>query len=198
MRPAEPAKPDPSPDSTAALLARVREGDEPSRTRLVARYLPMLRTWASGRLPAHARGPMDTDDLVQITLIRALESVQGFQPQREGAFLSYLRSILMNALRDQLRRAHVRRAGEIVDDHVPDPSPTVLDEVIGKDTMERYDAALAELTESQREAVILRLEFGYSHLEIADAIGVSSADAARMLIGRAMVRLAELMRDDGA
>ena len=198
MRPAEPAKPDPSPDSTAALLARVREGDEPSRTRLVARYLPMLRTWASGRLPAHARGPMDTDDLVQITLIRALESVQGFQPQREGAFLSYLRSILMNALRDQLRRAHVRRAGEIVDDHVPDPSPTVLDEVIGKDTMKRYDAALAELTESQREAVILRLEFGYSHLEIADAIGVSSADAARMLIGRAMVRLAELMRDDGA
>ena len=141
---------------------------------------------------------MDTDDLVQITLIRALESVQGFQPQREGAFLSYLRSILMNALRDQLRRAHVRRAGEIVDDHVSDPSPTVLDEVIGKDTMERYDAALAELTESQREAVILRLEFGYSHLEIADAIGVSSADAARMLIGRAMVRLAELMRDDGA
>jgi RNA polymerase sigma factor (sigma-70 family) len=190
--------PDPSPDSTAALLARVREGDEPSRTRLVARYLPMLRSWASGRLPAHARGPMDTDDLVQITLIRALESVQGFQPQREGAFLSYLRSILMNALRDQLRRAHVRRAGEIVEDHVPDPSPTVLDEVIGKDIMERYDTALAELTESQREAVILRLEFGYSHLEIADAIGVPSADAARMLVGRAMVRLAEMMRDDGA
>jgi len=197
--------PDPSPstdsqrpESTAVLLARARDGDDPARTRLVARYLPMLRSWASGRLPAHARGPMDTDDLVQITLIRALDKIHEFRPQREGAFLSYLRSILLNALRDQLRRAHVRRAGEILDDLVPDPSPSVLDEVVGKDTMEHYEAALAQLTGQQREAILLRLEFGYSHLEIAEAIGASSADAARMLVQRGMVHLAELMNDDRA
>jgi RNA polymerase sigma-70 factor (ECF subfamily) len=139
---------------------------------------------------------MDTDDLVQITLIRALDKVRDFQPEREGAFLSYLRSILLNALRDQIRRAHVRRAGEILDERIADPSPTVLDEVIGKDAMERYEEALAQLTESQREAVMLRLEFGYSHLEIADAVGASSADAARMLVSRGLVRLADLMSDD--
>ena len=138
---------------------------------------------------------MDTDDLVQITLIRALDKVHDFKPEREGAFLSYLRSVLLNALRDQLRRAHVRRAGEILDDRVPDPSPTVLDEVIGRDTMERYEAALTQLSESQREAVMLRLEFGYSHLEIAEAIGASSADAARMAVSRGLVRLADLMSD---
>ena len=138
---------------------------------------------------------MDTDDLVQITLIRALDKVPEFEAQREGAFLSYLRSILLNALRDQLRRARVRRADELSPD-LPSSAPTVLDEVIGRDTMERYEASLVHLTEDQREAVMLRLEFGYSHAEIADAIGVSSAEAARKLVSRGMLRLATLMDDD--
>jgi RNA polymerase sigma-70 factor (ECF subfamily) len=44
-----------------------------------------------------------------------------------------------------------------------------------------------------REAVILRLEFGFSHREIADAIGSPSANAARMLVSRAVEKLARGM-----
>src|SRR5262245_58190505 len=67
-----------NPESTAALLEQVRDGDDPARERLIGRYLPMLRHWASGRLPARARGPVETDDLVQVTLIRALDRIRDF------------------------------------------------------------------------------------------------------------------------
>lgn len=182
-------------ESTATLLALVRGGDDPARDRLFARYLPLLRGWASGRMPAHARGPMDTDDLVQVTLIRALEQVHRFEPRREGAFLAYLRNILVNALRDQIRRAAVRANAGTPEENLVDPGPTVIEQVVGRETMDRYEAALAQLTEAQREAVMLRLEFGYGHQEIAEALGVASANAARMLVSRGILRLAELMHD---
>lgn len=184
----------PPPESTATLLALVREGDDPARDRLVRRFLPLLRTWASGRVPARARGLGDTDDLVQVTLMRALDAATGVRAEREGAFLSYLRSTLLNALRDQLRRASVRAADEL-DESMPDRGPSVIEEVMGREVVERYEAGLAELSEQQREAVILRLEFGYSHQEIAEAVGSASANSARMLVSRALLRLAEWMSE---
>src|SRR5688572_11599302 len=98
---------DPAPDleTTAQLLAWVREGDPAACERLVTRYLPMLRRWAHGRLPGHARALADTDDLVQVTLIRALGRVREFESSREGAFLAYLRRILLNAIRGEIRRS---------------------------------------------------------------------------------------------
>jgi RNA polymerase sigma factor (sigma-70 family) len=183
-------------ESTATLLALVRAGDDPARDRLFARYLPLLREWASGRVPAHARGPADTDDLVQLTLIKALEHLHRFEPRREGAFLAYLRTLLLNAMRDQIRRAAVRASAGVPEERLVDPGPSVIEQVVGRDTMRRYEAALAQLTEAQREAVMLRVEFGYGHQEIAEALGVASANAARMLVSRGILRLAELMRDD--
>ena len=41
--------------------------------------------------------------------------------------------------------------------------------------------------------MFLRIELGFTHQEVADAIGAPSANAARMLVSRALVRLAELM-----
>jgi hypothetical protein len=41
--------------------------------------------------------------------------------------------------------------------------------------------------------VILRIEMGYTHQQVAEALGKPSADAARMLVARAMVWLTEAM-----
>ena len=59
--------------------------------------------------------------------------------------------------------------------------------------MQAYEAALAELSDAQQEAVILRVEFGYTFSEIAEATGSPSANAARMTVARALVRLGEAM-----
>jgi len=151
----------------------------------------MLQAWAHGRLPARARELSDTDDLVQVSLLRALDHIEGFEPRREGAFLAYLRTILLNLVREELRRVGRRPGRTPVDDNLPDTSRSLLEEAVGRETIEIYEAALAQLPAEQQEAVILRVEFDFTHAEVAEALGKSSSDAARMYVARALVRLAE-------
>ena len=180
-------------DATAVLLERVRAGDDAAREALVARFLPLLRRWGHGRLPPHARGLADTDDLVQVTLMRALDHVDTFEARREGAFLAYLRRILLNAVRDEVRRARRRPAEPLGEREPAQDAPSMLEQQVGRDLMETYEAGLANLTPAQQEAVIMRLEFGYAYQQIADAMGRTTANAARMLVVRALVDLAEAM-----
>ncbi|HKW15479.1 MAG TPA: sigma-70 family RNA polymerase sigma factor, partial [Candidatus Krumholzibacteria bacterium] len=74
---------------------------------------------------------------------------------------------------------------------------SVVDRVIGEEQMERYQDGLERLTDEQRQAVLLRLEFDYSYEQIAEALGKPSPDAARMMVGRAIAALAEIMDSHG-
>jgi RNA polymerase sigma factor (sigma-70 family) len=187
--------PTPTPvESTAALLDRVRGGDRLARDQLVRRYLPALLRWGHRRLPGHARDLADTQDLVQNTLLKALDHVATFEPRREGAFLAYLRTILLNEVRAEIRRVARRPGREPLSDEVVEPSPSPVEQAIGNAAVDAYERALESLSAEEREGVILRIELGFSHREVADALGKPSADAARMLVSRAIVRLAEAMR----
>ena len=183
------------PESTATLLSLLRDGDGSARDRLVARYLPLLRRWAHGRLPGYARDLNDTNDLVQITLLSALKNLEQFESRHEGALLAYLRTSLMNAIRQEIRRT-TRHGGA----HEPLPEDSVwpldaeLSRRLDTDRWLDYEQALARLDPEQREAVILRLEFGMGWAEIAAALDRPSADAARMLVSRALVELARELK----
>jgi DNA-directed RNA polymerase specialized sigma24 family protein len=59
--------------------------------------------------------------------------------------------------------------------------------------VERYEAALQRLRPEEREAIIARVEMERSYQEIAISLGKPSADAARMAVSRALLRLAEEM-----
>ncbi len=192
------AAPPPSPgptdlESTAVLLERVRAGDGAARERLVRRYLVSLRRWAHGRLPGYARDLSDTHDLVQVTLVKALKHVDHFEPRREGAFLAYLHQVLLNEIRGEIRRVHRRPGREPLRDDLAERTPSPLEEAIGGDAVRAYEAGLLGLSAEEREGIILRIELGFTHQEVAAALGKPSADAARMLVARAMVRLAEAM-----
>lgn len=180
-------------ESTAILLERVRGGDIAARNDLVARYLPMLRRWSHGRLPRAARDLSDTDDLVQVALIRALNRVEGFVPQREGAFLAYLRTTVLNSVRDELRRMARRPGRDSLDERMPTSGPSLVERAIGREMLEAYETALSVLPEEHQEAVIMRVEFGYTYPEIAEALASPTANAARMTVSRALIRLAEEM-----
>jgi RNA polymerase sigma-70 factor (ECF subfamily) len=186
----------PSPpdyEASVILLERARGGDKRALERLCDRYLPRLRRWASGRLPAAARDLIDTNDLAQETLVRVLQRLEVGELRSSFAFNAYLRQALLNRILDEVRRSK-RRPGavEISDEH-QDPGASPLEEAIGKDVAERYEAALQRLTPDEREAVIARIEMGQSYDEVAEALGKPSADAARMAVSRALVRLAREM-----
>ncbi len=180
-------------ESTASLLAKVREGDGEARDRLVARYLVLLRRWAHGRVPPRARALIDTGDVVQVTLVRALDKAGTFEPRREGAFLAYLRTILLNEIRAALRRVDRGPERAPLPDTIKDGRPSPLAEAIGAEAIDDYEAALGTLTEDQRQAVVLRVEMGFTHQQVAEAMGNRSSNAARMLVARALARLSEKM-----
>ena len=185
-------KPEPL-ESTATLLVRVRSGENGAAGQLLERYMPLLRSWAHGRLAPASRGLMDTDDLVQETLASALGRLAEFEPRHEGAFLAYVRRILLNKIRDQARAAS-RRPGLVpLGEHEASTQSTPLEEVIGWEAADRYDGALSRLPEDRQAAVILRVELGYSYEALAAAIGCPTANAARLLVTRSLSQLAREM-----
>ena len=192
-RPIAPTLTPPSADSTVELVERAKSGDRDALDRLFARFLPSLRRWASGRLPRWTRGMMDTDDLVQETVSRAVKVIDRFESRHEGALQAYLRQAVMNRIRDEVRRTkRTPMPTPLSDDHA-DRTASPLDTAIGHEAVERYEAALARLRPEDREAVVVRIEMDGTYQDVAQALGKPSADAARMAVTRALLRLAEEM-----
>lgn len=180
-------------ESTVNLIDRFKAGDREALERLYARYLPRLRRWAKGRLPRWARDVSDTQDLIQETLLQTFRNVSAFEAQHEGAFQAYVRQAVLNRIRDEIRRVG-RKPGQIKleEDH-PEPGPSPLEETIGREAVEQYEKALARLKPEDREAVIARVEMGFSYEELARMLNKPTADAACKTAHRALLRLAREM-----
>lgn len=183
-------------ESTFQLIQRFRSGDAHALELLFSRHLPRLQRWARGRLPTWARGSADTQDLVQDTLLQTFNRMDVFEPTREGALQAYLRQAVMNRIRDEIRRVG-RRPQQVelekLEDGEVDPAKSPLEEAIGMEEVERYESALARLRPEEREAIILRVELGHSHEEVARLLDKPSPEAARKAAKRALLRLVEEM-----
>lgn len=176
------------------LLRRAQAGDSGALDLLIARYLPRLSRWAAGRLPVWARDLADTRDLVQDTVIQAFTHLGGFEIRGEGALHAYLRQILLNRIRMEIRRASRRHETICLLDGLPGRDFSPLEQAIGHEAAQAYEAALGRLRQHERELVIARVEMGYTNDEIAAAFGKRSSNAARMALQRALLRLAREMK----
>ena len=183
----------PGLDSTFDLVERAKTGDREALNSLFARYLPALRRWASGRLPRWTRDLMDTDDLVQVTVVRAVKRMDNFESRHEGALQAYLRQAVVNRIRDEVRRTKRSPIVTELDENAGDRAASPLEAAIGAEALERYEAALTRLRPEEREAIVARVEMDGTYHQVAEALGKPSADAARMAVSRALLRLAEEM-----
>jgi RNA polymerase sigma-70 factor (ECF subfamily) len=199
----EHVRPVPTPAETGAasdalssfdLVVRARSGDQQATERLFARYLPRLRRWAHGRLPNAVRSALDTHDLVQDTLLQVVRQLPSFEPRHEGAFQAYVRQTLLNRIRDEARRGK-RRGGapESLDPGLPSRDSSPLEEAIGAEALERYEAAIARLRPADREAIIARIELRLPYPEVASTLGKPNVAAAHVAVSRALIRLAAEM-----
>lgn len=183
--------------SSFELIAQAKLGDRAALNALCERYLPLLHRWARGRLPSDARRLLETDDIVHDTVIGTVENLSSFEYAREGALLAYMRTALHNRVRREARNLGRRPAPAEFDEERAGPSGhSPLDDVIGREGLERYDAALLRLSEADRAAIVARVEMGLPYLELVDALGKPTQTAARMAVSRAMVRLAREMADE--
>jgi RNA polymerase sigma-70 factor (ECF subfamily) len=155
--------------------------------------MPALRRWARGRLPPNARELCDTEDLVQDTLTGALRHMAEFQARHPGSLLAYLRLALLNRVRDEVRRTRRRGPNLELPAEWPDAGASPLEQVLGRAEIMRYECALSRLRVDHRDAILWRIECGCSYEELAIALGKPSANAARVAVRRALMRLAKEM-----
>lgn len=180
--------------STIELLDRYKRGDNEAISLLVERSLPPLKRWARGRLPDWARSLTETQDLIQDAVIRAIPHLKHFEARHAGALQAYLRQAIANHIRDEIRKVNSRPPiGGVLPESKVDPGPSPLERAIGRERLDRYDAALTKLRPVEREAIVARLELQQSYEEVALALGKPSADAARMLVARAVKNLIKAM-----
>lgn len=184
-------------EPTEWLLRRIRAGDDNARQQLYDRSLPLLRRWAHGRLPQFARSTSDTEDMVQIALMRALRGLDTFEASGSGAFLAYLRQILLNEVRHEIRSQRRRGGAHLAVEEIElvDEGCSAVELLVNEERMREYEKALATLSRRQQELIVLRMEFGLSWQEIALEMGISP-DSARMTVTRALQRMAEVIGDE--
>lgn len=137
----------------------------------------------------------DTADVVQQAVVGALRHLDRFEPRRRDALRAYLHQAIRNRVADEVRRSLRRPLHVPVDgDAVPGPSGvSPLTQLLSAEQEERFRRALGRLRPEEQELVVARLELGYNYAQIAVASGRPSADAARMAVRRALLRLAEEM-----
>ena len=179
------------------MLTLARKGDDVALNRLLDRCLPPLRRWAHGRLPPSIRDVNDTADLVQDAVISTLKQIDRFEPRGEGALQAYLRQAVSRRIIDLIRYRKRRPDRTDVKDDLADAGTSPLDQAIGAENTERYEAALQKLRDEDREAIICRLELQYSYDELAVALNKPTANAARIAVMRALRRLAEQLQAAG-
>jgi RNA polymerase sigma factor (sigma-70 family) len=183
-------------ESTIDLLARARQGEERAVEQLFQRCLPALRRWARGRLPHYARDLADTQDVVQEAVLSTLHRLDAFESRHQGALQAYLRQAVVNRIRDEIRRVGRRPIPTELDDQHVDGAPSPLEHAIGREGLERYEAALQKLRPADREAIVARMELQQSYDEVAVALGKPNANAARVAVTRALAKLIDEMEHE--
>ena len=142
----------------------------------IAAELPRLRRYARALMAGNAQG---ADDLVQQALVRALERLHLFH---QGTDLrAWLFTILHNVNVNN-RRALAVRPHEGWEEDVPEATFATEPEAPGRLSLCDLDRALAQLTQEQREIVLLVSLEGLSYKETSEVLGVP--------VGTVMSRLA--------
>lgn len=198
MEPMPPGEPDAlGSTSERRLVAQACQGNRSAVDALFNRYAPWLRRWARGRLPQRVRGAIDTSDVVQDSLHDTIARLSLFEPKHAGALRGYLRRAVDNRIRDELRRVARRPAILPPEPDRPfDHAAPQLQEALTAEAWRHYLSGLKQLTDQERRLIVGRGELGYNYTQLAFITRLTSPDAARMALRRAVLRLAAMMPDD--
>ena len=187
-----------SDEPTIELVVKARDGNRDAAEALLQRCMPQLKRWAHGRLPAAARGSLDTGDLVQETVLHVLRRLDTFEPRHVGAMQAYLRQSVINRIRDEVRRIGRHPAPVELPEDLRTNVASPLESAVQSEAYDRYRKALEELSPRDREMIVARIEVQWSLGEIAQRFKMSTPDAARMAVSRALKRLTDKLKPRAA
>jgi RNA polymerase sigma-70 factor (ECF subfamily) len=189
------------------MISAAQQAEPGAVERLLEAYRHYLGFVARTCLTSALAGKADASDIVQETLLKAHQSFGSFRGASEGEFVTWLRQILAQNVAQLVRR--FRTTGRSVtrersiEDAVFQSSAALAGLVTASGTSpsmaaERRDtgvvlaAALAELSDDQREIIFLRHVEELPWAEAAVRMN-RSQDAARTLWTRALKKLRPLI-----
>jgi RNA polymerase sigma-70 factor, ECF subfamily len=169
------------------LIARAQKGDRSAFAALLRDHQDEVYTLAR-RLVGD---PHLASDVAQEAMIRAWRALPRFRG--EARLSTWLYRITVNTAWTHKERAK-RHHGASIEDHLDIPAPVDSGhpEMAGEilELRERLRRALDDLPDAQREVVVLKDIYGWSHAEIAESMGIS-VTAAKVRLHRARARLAK-------
>ncbi len=170
-------------DSDEGLMERFQRGDRSAFDLLFRRHVAPLTSFLTRLTGSTAAA----EDAVQLTFLSLVRSRDQFV--RGSKVKPWLYAIASNAARDRFRRTKREHPG------ADEPGEVAIDATHGDAGLRRrLLAALQQLPEAQREAVVLHRLEGWSFGEIAEAVGASET-AVKVRAFRGTQVLRELLKD---
>lgn len=191
------------PSDLSDLLAAARTGSAAAMDTLVQRYYARVQAQVHRAMASDIRpnkpwltAMFSTGDVVQEVFLRVLRDLPQFQGNEEGQFLAWLTTSMRHRLIDAVRfhqalHRDQRRAEPTGDDVLPGSEPEPAQPLITRETLQRYEAALAALPQRERDLLDARLATAEPSPfeEIAVRLGYASAAAARKAFFLAKARV---------
>ena len=182
-------------DDDAALVARLRAGDEKAFVSIVERYHAPLKRLALTFVPS----PAVAEEVVQDTWLAVVKGVERFEGR--SSFKTWLFRILVNRARTtgvRERRQDPRRSPAVPPDRFdssgawvepPAAWPDDAEErIVARDSVDRIVRCLDELPETQRQVVVLRDFEQLGAQEVCSMLGISEGNQ-RVLLHRGRSRI---------
>ncbi|HUN81814.1 MAG TPA: RNA polymerase sigma factor [Phycisphaerae bacterium] len=189
------------------LLDRAVKGDESALAELLEQVGVQLHAELEARIGAPYRGLVGADDVLQVTFLEAFLRIRSFVPSGPGAFLSWIRRIGDNNLRDAIRELEREKrpspAKRVSPTNNDDSYVMLLESIAGsattasraasrKEIKGLLDVALNKLPGDYNRVLRLYELEGLSAPEVAEKMGRSHG-AVRMLLARARECLSEVL-----
>ncbi len=195
----------------AELLARAKKNDADAVNQLLERHRAPLKRMVQARMDRRMATRMDASDVVQESLALAASKLPGYLRDEPIPFLAWLRRLAWERL-IQLHRRHVDAQRRTVtrEQHLapsPDQSSVTLaallasehtappDAVVRQELLSRLTEALAQLSDLDREVLVLRYLEQMPTKEIASLLSISPG-AVSMRHLRAIERLRSVLGGD--
>jgi RNA polymerase sigma factor (sigma-70 family) len=176
-----------------SVVERAQRGERPALELFFEYHLPLLRSWTARRVPQWLESSADADDLVQQAAMKTLRQLHRLTPERSASIQAYMRQIVVNLVRDEARKSGRSPDHIPLEDEHAAGGASALDAIIGHELWITYADAMRTLSARDRKAVTGRLERGLSYELLKDVLKVRTANAARVAVSRALVRLVKAM-----